>query len=366
MTRYSHRAGLAVVAALLGFGGAALRAGVTGTEATIETEALGCGDVRMGQANLIADQPVSGDTFEVSATQDRIDIDYSPSREDFVTQPVHRAEESTAVALTSRVDVDSNFSPMFTVGGYRGYTDYRSVWLDEFYRQLFSGVPGYEPVSPHGLNALAGARWAYVPGAAFFQSTLILQDDTVSPGYEPQIGKPLLRGLEHLRTFAVRVSTENVLTPTLRSLVAVSVTGTTDRERRYTVQGSLNWAVGERLTLRTVVGEVSEGDEFHSVSGSADLERNWGERWFAGIAVRGYRDGGEVVDPLIPSSAATALRTVDVTASVRWQGERAAFRLEAGPYWTRYEPVGLASSQFASLYRGRDWRHVEGTTSWTF
>jgi hypothetical protein len=366
MTPQGHRAGLAAVAALLGFGVAALRAEVTGTEATLETEALGCGDVRMGQVNLIADQPVSGDQFEVSATQDRIDIDYSPSRKDFVTQPVHRAEESTAMAFTSRIDVDSNFSPMFTVGGYRGYTDYRSVWLDEFYRQLFSGVPGYVPVTPHGWDVLAGARWAYVPGAAFLQSTLILQDDTVSPGYEPQIGQPLLRGLEHLRTFTVRVSTENVLTPTVRTLIEASATGTTDRERRYTVQGSVNWAVGERLTLRSVLAEVSEGDEFHSVSGSVDLERNWSERWFAGIAMRGYRDGGEVVDPLIPSSAATALRTVDLTASLRWQGERAAFRLEAGPYWTRYDPVGLASSQFASLYRGRDWRHVEGTMSWNF
>jgi hypothetical protein len=205
-----------------------------------------------------------------------------------------------------------------------------------------------------------------VPGTAILQCTVVEQGDTVSPGYEPQIGLPLLRGLERLRTTSLRISTENVLSPTVRTLLEGGVTYTTDRETRFTVQGSVNWAVSETLTLRTVVGDVTEGDEFHSVSGSMSLERDWSARWFAGISVRGYRDGGEVVDPVIASSAAPALRTRELAATLRWQGARASFRIEAGPYWTRYDPVALASSQYANLYRNRDWRHVEGAVSWTF
>jgi hypothetical protein len=255
---------------------------------------------------------------------------------------------------------------MVTVGGYRGFTDYRSVWLDEFYKQFFSVVPGYIHVTPHGWSALAGGRWTYLPGTAILQCTVVEQGDTVSPGYEPQIGLPLLRGLERLRTTSLRVSTENVLSPTVRALLEGGATYTNDRETRLSLQGSVNWAVGENLTLRTVVADVAEGDEFHSVSGEVSLERDWNARWFAGFSARGYRDGGEVVDPIIASSAAPALRTRDLAATLRWQGARAAFRIEAGPYWTRYDPVALASSQFATLYRNRNWRHVEGATSWTF
>jgi hypothetical protein len=188
----------------------------------------------------------------------------------------------------------------------------------------------------------------------------------VSPGYEPEIGGPLLRGYDHLRTTAGRMSTENVLTPTLRTLVEAGATATTGRDTRFSLQGSLNWSVTETMTLRAVLAGVSERPAFHAVSASLSFERDWEARWFAGLALRGYRDSGEVVDPLITSSAAPALRTVHVAASLRWQGERTAVRLEGGPYRTRYDDVALGSAQFARLYQDRNWRRLQCTASWRF
>jgi hypothetical protein len=268
--------------------------------------------------------------------------------------------------MTARFATDSDITPMVVVGGYRGFTDYRSIWLDEYYRQLFSGVPGYAAVSPRGWNALVGGRWTYVPGTAILQLTVLRQNDVVSPGYEPQIGLPLLRGLERLRTTAVRVSTENVVSPTVRTLLEFGLTNTTGRVTRLSVQESVNWAVTETLTLRTKASAVREGDWFHAETASVGLERDWDARWFLGLAVRGYSDSGEVIDPIIVSSAAPALRTLDIPASVRWQGSRAAFSLEAGPYRTRYDAVPLGSSQFARIYGSRNWSHIEGTVSWRF
>jgi hypothetical protein len=351
---------------LAGPGAASVRADMPPTEATLAVEALGCGDIRLREANLQAQESPGSCQYVVSATDGRIGIDYAPARHDIVSQPASRVGERTAAELTARFCTGADFVPFGGVGCYRGFTDYRSVWLDEYYRQMFSGVPGYAGVSPQGWHALAGGRWSYVPGSAILQVTLLEQGDTVSPGYEPQIGGPLVRGRDRLQTTAERVSTENVLTPALRTLLEVGATSTTGRETRYSVQGSLNWAICDTLTLRTVVAGVREPPAFHAVSAALSLERDWSARWFAGLTVRGYRDSGEVVDPLIVSSAAPALRTMYVAAGLRWQGARAAVRLEGGPYRTRYDDVALGSAQFARIYQDRNWRCLQCTASWRF
>ena len=345
---------------------ALVRAGLPGTEATLAVEALECGDIRLREMNLQADRSSSRHQYVLSVTAGRIDIDYGPARYDILSQPVRRVEERAAAELTMRFRTDADFIPLAGGDGYRGFADFRSVWLDEYYRQSFSGVPGYAPASPHGWSVFAGGRWSYMPGAAILQGTLVQQDDTVSPGYEPQIGRPLLRGRERLRTTAVRVSNENVATSTVRTLMEISATSTTGRDTRYAGRGSVNWAVSDTVTLRGVVAGEREQPAFHATSVALTGERDWKARWFAGLTVRGYRDSGEVVDPLIGSSAAPALRTVHIAASLRWQGERMAVRLEGGPYRTRYENVALASAQFARLYRDRNWRRGQCTASWKF
>jgi hypothetical protein len=332
----------------------------------IAVETLGCDDIHLQEVNLQADESRSSNQYAISATGGRIDIDYAPSRYDIVSRPIHRVEDRTGAELNARFSTDADFVPFAGAGGYRGYSDFRSVWLDEYYRQLFSGVPGYARVAPQGWHAMAGGRWAYVPGSAIMQVTLLQQGDTVSPGYQPQIGGPLLRGHASLQTTAVRISTENVLAPTVRSLLEAGATSTTGRGMRFSLQESLNWAVSDTLTLRTVVAGVHEQPAFNAASVLLSLERDWNSRWFAGLTVREYRDNGEVVDPLIESDAAPALRTTSAAVSLRWQGERLAVRLEGGPYWTRYEAVAPSSVQFARLYQDRDWRRLECTVSWKF
>lgn len=352
--------------ALAGFVTASSRADIPGPEATLAVETLECGDIHLQEMSLQAEESPSSNQYVLSATESRIDIDYAPARYDIVSQPMRRVEDRTAAELNARFRANADLVPFAGAGAYRGFTDFRSVWLDEYYRQLFSGVPGYTHVAPKGWHAMAGGRWSYVPGSAILQVTLLQQGDTVSPGYEPQIGAPLLRGRDHLRTTAVRISTENVVTPAVRSLLEAGAMSTTGRGMRYSLQESLNWAVSDTLTLRAVVAGVHEQPAFNAASASLSLERDWNARWFAGLSAREYRDDGEVVDPLIESDAAPALRTMSVTASLRWQGEHLAVRLEGGPYRTRYDAVALSSAQFARLYEDRDWRRLQCTASWKF
>ncbi len=344
----------------------AVRGSPIGTEAVIAVENLNSGDVRLQSANLSADGSPPTRQFVLSATSDRIGIDYGPARYDILSEPVTRTENRTAGELTARFRTDKDFSTFTGAGAYRGYTDFRSVWLNEYYRQFFEGVPGYAAASPRGWHALAGGRWAYVPGSVILQGTVVRQGDVVSPGYEPEIGHPLRRGRERLATTAVRLSTENVVAPTVRTLVEIGATGTTGRKTRYTAQGSLNGSISDALTLRAVVAGVRERPAFHAESVALTLEHDWEARWFAGLAVRGYRDSGEIIDPLLVSTAAPALRTQHIALCLRWQGERAAVRLEGGPYRTRYDAIAPGSMHFARLYGDRNWRRLQGTASWKF
>lgn len=357
---------LAGLLMMAGVGVASVYADLTGADAVLGVDSLDSRDIRLQEIDLQGDQSVSNSQFLISATASRIQIDYSPAPEDFVSQSAHRIECCRAAEMTARFNNNAVLSPFLVAGGYHGFTDFRSVWLDEYYRQLFAGVPGYSKVRPQGWHALAGSRWSYVPGTAVLQCSLLQQDDTVSPGYEPELGRQLQRGREFLRTTTLRVSTENIVTPTVRTLLEAGATATSGREMRYFAKGSLNWSMSETLTMRTEVAGVYEGPAFYASSASLTLERDWNAHWFVGVALRGYHDDGEVIDPIISSSAAPALGTLAVVASLRWQGDRMAVRLEGGPYRTRYDEVALASAQFARLYEDRDWRQVQSAVSWRF
>jgi hypothetical protein len=43
-----------------------------------------------------------------------------------------------------------------------------------------------------------------------------------------------------------------------------------------------------------------------------------------------------------------------------------AVRLEGGPYRTRYDAVSTSSTQFARLYKDRNWTRLQCTASWSF
>ena len=68
-------------------------------------------------------------------------------------------------------------------GLYDGFADYRSRWLDEYYRQQFSTIPGYQKADPKGFNVSAGLRWEYAPTTAFLQVEGGYLWDQIAPGY---------------------------------------------------------------------------------------------------------------------------------------------------------------------------------------
>ena len=65
-----------------------------------------------------------------------------------------------------------------------GFTDFRSLWIDEYYRQLFAPMAGYGAAVPRGYNGGVGLRWDHVPGTGFLEFSAGWQTDQVSPAYD--------------------------------------------------------------------------------------------------------------------------------------------------------------------------------------
>lgn len=244
-------------------------------------------------------------------------------------------------------------------GAYYGYMDYRSLWLNEHFRQLYSRRPGYEKAHPWGYNTAAGARWEYLPASGLVQGDLGYQYDLIAPGYEVQL-QPfpprLVRFRDNYDTLFGRLTFENVLTPRIRSLQELQFTDTTDRQLRYSLQSSLNVSLAEHWTTRLVVSGSKEDPQFEAFYGGATLERDWNETWFVSLMGRYYKDTGQIENALLPeNTAAPPLEAVLLGLGFRWQGAHSSFKMVVGPYFTRYETPTGEFATFAHLYQNRDW-----------
>lgn len=262
------------------------------------------------------------------------------------------------VQLQGRYRAMDQLTLMVGGGGYQGYSDYRSMWLNEHYRQLYSRVPGYEKAHPWGFNVSGGLRLEYWPSRGFIQANVVYQHDVVAPGYEARIFQPLLRQRDKYDTVSFGLSLENVLTKRLRALQEFQITNTTTRELRYSLQSSLNCALGEHYALRLALSGVKEEPVFESWSVGGTLEREWDEKWFVSLFGRYYEDTGEITTSLPGNSAAPLVRTVHAGIGLRWQGQQSAFKFVAGPYSTRYgfpSTTNTSIYSFSKLYRDRDW-----------
>ena len=297
--------------------------------------------------------------FRTSYSFSTLKLEYDPAEEAFVfwreqasiTEERHTFQEAVQHIVTPSLTLNCS------IGGYDGFQDYRSLWLNEFYRQEYPD--GYEDINPRGYNLGVGLRWEYAPTTSFAQIDYAWQTDTIAPGYEKKPFSSLERGRSELDTQTVGVTLENILTPTLRSQLIGFTTDTTGRELRYGGQGSLNWALAENWVLRSTVGYSEEAPRFEAWFVEETLETDIDGRWFFSLTGRWYEDTGEVDDSLLLSSAAPNLETWHVGVGIRCQGENYGLKLFAGPYFTRYGALGPYTEPFQNLYRDRDWAIVQ-------
>lgn len=348
--------------AALGVSFAALRA-----ERSVETsfEAATTSDVALWQAGAVAkfDRRAAEYTLGLASTLN--EIDYRPVPFDF--QGYRRNFHRTNLAAQGAVRLQTGraWTLLGGAGVYSGFTNYRSIWLDEYYRQQYAGLTflsGYRPAHPRGFNLSAGARWEYLPATGFLQANLSWLQDQVAPGYEIDFDG-LHRGQDSLSTAALEVTLENVVTPRLRSLVTLRAVRTTDRQVRVGAELAAHYALGDRWTLRASFGGAHENPTFIARFADLALERELRPHWFLAVTGRVYRDTGEIENALLFTSAAPPLSSRQFGVSLRGEYDRVSWRLSFSPLIARSAPTNPNTDFFQYLYRDRDWTLIRAAVS---
>lgn len=326
------------------------------------TEILGASDIRISETTLRYQQTTASWEWSLSGFLNTFDEEYRPVG---LFDPIGRAaaleERTWGNQLTLRKQVVDTFALTAAGGYYDGFDGYRSLWLDEYYRQQFSFVPGYKDADPWGANVSGGLAWDYIPANATLEARIRYNRDVVAPGYEietdPVTGAfaGLRRGRESLDTISLHVATENVLGRRVRGKLEGILTDTTDREVRLGVQGSLNVAMGDRWVARGQAGFTTEEPTFDAwfVGGALEYEPRPGLYLF--LAGHYYQDTGEILNALQLSSAAPGLDAWNAGGGLRYVWPQASIKVFAGPYFTDYEPVEMGTAPFGHLYQDRSW-----------
>lgn len=319
----------------------------------VESEGLFTSDALLTQSGLSYRETRPANQWGASYSYATLGIDFVPVDFDFFHVPADVREDRHAIQFSGRHRLGQAFTIMGAAGHYDGFSDYRSAWLNEYYRQQYAVFPEYRDAEPNGQNLSFGARWEYRPTTGFLQASLTLAQDEIAPGYEIDFAG-VRRGRDELDTVSYHVLGENVLHRRVRMMNEFRITNTSERDTRYAYQGSVNVALGERWVWRTVGGYAQEDPQFEAwyVGGSLDYELS--PAAILTVSGRYYVDTGEIENSLF-SAAAPGVAAYQAGLGFRYLWSRSALKVYLAPYFTRYEPFGIGTQFFQGLYRDRDW-----------
>ena len=335
----------------------------------VSFDAMLASDIRITSTAFTYGQKRGGTEWSFSYTHQSYDESYEPFKKfDFLGQREHLSENYNGGQLALRQSLHPSLTLLASVGGYDGFTDYRSLWLANYYKQQFAAFfpKVYEKPDPSGFNTSGGLRWEYQPTTGFIDLGYLYAEDQIAPGYDRDNTGNALRGRKKLFTQSPFLKFENVLTPQLRTLHEFQLTDTTGRELRYSYRGSVNVALGERWTWRTSGGYTSEDPTLRAWHVGGTLEFEVVPRWLLSVSGLYYNDTGEIENSLFISTAAPGVQTYQGGLGLRYAGKSTSFSISAAPTYSTYEPVTLGTRPFTNLYKDRTWLAVQAAMGFEF
>ena len=334
-------------------------------DAGLNLESLVSDDVKL--ANCLAYLVFSKDDYETVLSYQHADywIDFRPAESMLIGEPNDRHASKDALRLASQGPLGKDLLWLAEGGGYLGFDDYQALWVDEYYRQLFKDYQGYEAGDPMGADGILGLRWDYLQTSGFAKFSIFGSHDRISPQWEPVIGQGLTHTRTSLDSTGGRVEFENVLTRRLRTHNSVTVSDTTARQPRWSLETMDNFALSDSCVIRGTMGYSFEDPDFDAFWTTAAIEWDFQRKWFVGLNARFYQDSGETDSLVLHGVTAPPATTFGVAASVRWIDGPNQASFAIGPYWTRYDHEDQ-TSPVAPLHSDRSWLWFQAAWSHQF
>ena len=343
----------------------------------IDAEWLGSDDISYASTLLTWEEMNPSLDWSVDLRLQQIDVDYVPAGYpiDIVTEPRDREEQE--YSLRSEFGLKSGDSieirPSLFVSS--GWTSHTSIWLDEYYRQLWQGstVPGdrYEEPDPYSIGGSILLKWDYFHSQSFLNTTIGYTRRTIAPGYdfavEGERAGQLVRGIDQLDDWSIDIASDNVVTSWLRVQNGITLLDTKARDPRLTFRSSANIAFGEWWVLRLSAAYARESSEFDASRYQTQLVRDISYNWslFGGFGY--YRDSGEIEQANLATDAAPRLTTRNWTAGLAWTASDSSrsFRLSVG-YFKHQNASDQLDLRFRNLYSEREWILLKAAYNFTF
>ncbi len=336
------------------------------TEVAFET--MLATDIQLTTTTIGYGQTRNDTEWSVTYTHNTLGADYDPFQLfDFLGFSERIEEDYDGGQLAIRQRLGDELVLSAAAEGYVGYTDFRSLWLANYYKQQFAFVPGYEAPDPKGYNFSTGLRWEYQPTTGFAEATFSYAENEIAPGYEFDSAlDEAVHGNRILQTLAPALKFENILTPRVRTLNEFQLTFTTDRDPRFSYRGSINVALGERWVWRTTGGYTREAPTLRAWFAGTTLEVEIAPHWFVNASGHYYRDTGEIENSLLISTAAPGLQTWQAGLGLRYAGGHSSLSVSVAPVFADYQPVETGTRPFTNLYRDRTWISAQAAWSLAF
>lgn len=343
---------------------------------------MGASDIQLLDLGFEYNLTCPKESLTLSAQYGHIGMDFDPlfSGGPFQIQEARLDEPLLSVQATGRFMIADQWRWTVGGGGYEGFSNYQSLWLDEYYRQLDAvtqafwgelGIPrsaNYQRPDPRGYHLSTDLRWEYLPTCGFVGGSLDYSQSTGLYSYEENpchLLNELSVGNDTFHTVGAGLSFENILTRRIRSLQEVHIQRTTDRKLRTALKSSFNYALAESVVWRTELAFTHESPSFDGWSAGTTLEKDWNNRWFVSLAARYYEDTGEYLESTVANSTAPAVRAYQSVLGFRWQGRVNAVKVLAGHYSNAYLD-SPSSPRFAPLYQDRDWIYTHISYTYQF
>ena len=248
-------------------------------------EVVSSGDITISQLQLDYSGTEGPWTFEAGVGWNAYQLDYVPV---LFGTALSLDEDTSQINLSLTRKWNPDWSSTIRFRAYDGFSDYRSIWIAEFYKQFFGGFPSYHDPDPHGHSIGTSVRWDYLPGTGHAVLAFDYGRDEIAPGwgFDSAIGQPE-PGRERLETPAGSLRLEQVINPWLKTEGELLARQTTDRETRYSIRNGWAATAGS-FGFRLSGGYTSESPSFDSTYGSALVEWNFQPQWSVHAGYRIY------------------------------------------------------------------------------
>lgn len=298
--------------------------------------------------------------IQTTISHSSYDLEFKPVSFDFLGIETQIKTSTLSANLNASRELRDALSLDLGIGYRDGFTDYRSIWLDTYFDQHFApleGVPGhelYQNFEPSAVSFSSGLSWEYIPANATATVSVSRIQDRVSPGYEIDFDG-ISRGELVLATNSLSVTTENVLTPRLRSRVALTVSETSARDTRYSGEVALNAAIGDKVIWRNRIGASTEAPQFDAYFFDTAIEFSINDSSAVYLQARRYDDTGEVENALLFTTAAPGLRNDSLGFGYRYTGDKWSTHISATYSHSDFEDTNINTDFFRNLYTDDDW-----------